>query len=419
MRLVTKGDPHKILERLGTAKNLLSRNITKERIDGIPQRRAYGEGVEVRLDAQGIDQMIMDVPAKKLAEIVPEQAAEPYSKVMIYAAGELSATSMATLSERSLRYWSSSLPSSIIDVINCKTIVIADPQRILTDAEAKVINLLLSKGRNVFVFPGADTAVYNAILLQLGSNLQLIPMSAAQGKLCVITADTRTLYRLPVLRRGFLHPIKDHTLTAVISDPMGKMMATSGVVVMAPTFYYTSSVYGGATPFTYSYGSELLDLLQSDDENEEDVILTFTRNSYIPETIYPDDWTTLSESDVVDWLNTLSADFFKLCPDGYTPPKDADGWQTYADKGTYDNMGAYAAYEVGKNLYVFGFSPYWMIADYVQAYDAQTDVIIFCQWMEETQNVSEGAFGSVFYPLEPFYYTYTTKTGGYYPPIQS
>lgn len=416
MRTITKGDPHKIAQKQGEADNLLRRNVAKQEVTGIPQSRAYYDGVEVRLNANGIDQVIIDAPAVKAAESAPVISENPFRRVMVYAAGDLSATSTETLSERSMRYWSSPLPVSIIDTIYCKTIVIADPQRVLTEVEAKVLNLLLSKGRKVFVFPGADTAVYNAILLQLGSNLHLIPMTAVQGKMSTFAPDTQTRYRLPALRRGFLQPIKDHTLTAVASDPFGKMMATSDVVVMTPTFYKYYLLEEGTPEVNYLYGSELLNILET-----EFVTLTFTRDSYISADLYPDDWTLLSNAGITSWLHTLGSDFFRIFTEEHEFVRDADGWLTYEERNTKDAMGAYAAYEIGKNLYTFGFSPYWMISDYTQSYDDQTDVVNFCKWMESPPEVTSGAFGNVYYPMHPFTLNFTILGGGggYTPPMQS
>lgn len=424
MRTITKGDPQKIAQKMGEARNLMSRSLAKQVLDGNPQSRVSYNGTEVRLNANGIDQIIIDAPAESKptkSEFVT--APNPLSKVLVYAVDHLSATSNKTLAERSMRYWSAPLHGSILDFLLCKTIVIADPQRPLFGNEARILKLLMSKGRKVFVFPGADTASYNAILLQLESNLHLIPTTTKQVQMTTFTPDTQIGYRLPALLRGFLQPIKDHTLTPVISDPFGKMMATSDVVLMTPAYYVTRTTYGDATPFVYAYGSELLAVLESDNGIDEgnfgSVTLTFTRNQYISETLYPDDWSTLSETDFENWLHTLDADFFREIYGEYTFARDANGWLTYEERAIYDSMGAYAAYEVGTNLYTFGYSPYWMITDYDQKYDDQADVKAFCKWMESPQESAIGVFGDVFYPVHPFFVAYDIYgIGGYIPPIQ-
>lgn len=402
MRRITTGYPHKILEQIGKAKSLLDRNLAKEAIDGIPQRRAYYDGIDIRLNNQGIDQVIIDAPVKNPPDLIPESTIEPFSPVLIYASNDLSSIPLEDLNDRSVRYFSSNLPADITEIIRCKTVVIVEPQRVLTEAEARILNILLAKGRNVFVFPGTDTAVYNAILLQLGSNLQLIPMSVADHKWSVITDDGNR-YRIAGRRRGFLHPVSNHTLAAEISDPFGKMITTKDVVSMTPTFVTTNRNTG----FVYFFGSELFDTINKHRDQERPPFnFNWVRNSLITTDIYSEDWTTLSVDDTCNWLSNLPYDIIRTLPSGYTLIKDELDYFTYEERSSCDFLGSFAAHEKGKSLYSFGYSPFWMLSGSdPDIFDKQTDIHDFCKWMAKPGKETEGAFGT-FIPAYPYYYTY-------------
>lgn len=397
-RLITNGDPAQINEAMGLANNMLFREASNT---GASVRKIV-DGIEIRINPGGINQVIINKPGRQEPVALDKEKETTNAWTVIYAYegskyGAVSALSRDSITEKSYQYFGTAPAYDLSGILNCNTIIILEPQRILTTTEARIFNKLLSAGRNIFIFPGTDTEIYNAVLAQLGSNLRLIPMTVKDGVLTVITADTRTRYCIPVRWRGFLHPVSDHALSSAISDPFGKMMATADVVSMSPVFYHTH------TDYVYVYGSELLAHLQSDNGGGG-ADINFIRNPYITEAIYPDNWTTLSESDIENWLSVLAGDFFRATPVGYTLKKDSNGYYTYEEKDTYDFSGSSAAYEKGKTLYAHSYSPYWLLPGYAQYLDDVTDVKDFCKWMNRPQNVNEGAFGNVFYPLFPYYY---------------
>lgn len=406
MRTITKGDPQKIAEKMGEARNLASRNIAKQELGVNPQIRVSYNGIEVRLNADGIDQIIIDAPMEKRPEQVKEQFIELSGHILIYAANFLSAIPTKDLNKRSQRHFSSALPSSIMDILCCKTIVIVEPQRVLTAVEERIFNLLLDKGRNVFVFPGEDTTVYNAILIQLKSNLILIPLATSNTGFVSLIAPDETRYRLYGTFKGFLHPIDEHTLTADISDPFGHLMATTKVVSMTPAFSVARCGSDPLDHYTYLYGSELLSYLQEHENHN----IYFYEVSYLSD--YPHDWSTLTKEQLTAWIGSLEDDFFRLVPVGYQPPRDNLGYLTYEDKDTYDFMSSFSAYEPGRKLYVFGWSPYWLKADAPQSWDDLIDIGIFSKWMVAPQNTDEGALGSLYYPLLPYFYGITSDGSG-------
>jgi len=398
----------------------MDRELSKMGLDGMTQRRVHGDGIDIRIDKNGINQVIIDKPKmKKPSEVSRETKLSDIVVVYSYegkSAGAISALSHKTIAVKAGHYWGTEPATDLSGILDCSTILIVEPQRVLTTTEARVFNLLLSKGRNIFIFPGENTTVYNAVLRQLGSNLQMIPMTVADKLTTTITADTRASYRIICRRRGFLHPIADNTLTPDVIDPFGKLLSTKDVVSMTPTFYLPNSAGG---TFSYKFGSELLDILNKRDPPEDDTItLTWTRTPYIGTAVYPNDWATLSLDDVDNWLCSLSNDFIGMVPYGYTFKKDDLGYLTYEERDLYDFMGSYAAYETERKLFVHGYSPYWLFDDYEpEVYDKDTDIPAFCKWMTNPANVSQGAFGSSFIPVIPFYYS-CTYSGGYIPPIQ-
>lgn len=427
-RLITNGDPVKVLESIGIANNMLARE--KSKMGDGAQTRVIRDGIELRLNASGIDQIIIDTPVKQDERIeIPE---EPSGRVVIYAYegaknGPISALSRKAIIKRSLLFCGTMPAANLVDALSANTIVIMEPIRALTDTEKRLFNKHLRANRNIFIYSGSDILSFNAILGQLGSNLMLIPNDEAGtvGRQAIVISE-KEKFGQPSIKRGFLHPVRNHELTSLRNDIMGQMMMTDDVVVLEPYRLATAGWMPGFdirydpersgyypfltwSYFKYIYGAELINYIKGWGVN-----LKFIRNSLISASVYPHDWSPISESEFANWLGAFGDGIIRQeggpmeDDDIYTYVSsvgyDPNGYRTYSERSITDYYAAFAAREKGKTLYVFGYSPYWMHDEYdYSLYDKTDDVGRMGKWMAKPERDAAGVFGA-FITEPPFLY---------------
>jgi hypothetical protein len=389
-RLTTKGDPEKALESIGLANNMLARERAKMG-DGA-QTRVVRNGIELRLNANGIDQVIIDAPVKQEQKI--EAVDAPQGSVVVYSYegakhGAISALSRKSIIQKTKHFFGTEPAMEIGGTISARTIIIAEPVRRLVEHELRIIKKRLDAQKvNVFIYPGTDAVSFNAILGQLGSNMRVIRMESTYGakqKTSLITADTSALYRQPTINRGFLHPVAEHKLTATVKDMFCQLVATPDVIVLAPAFYYSSAEAG-------DYVYRAATWTDAPTEEELQAQWSYYRSALLSLSDYPHDWNDRTLTEYFGWASNLAPGAIRKRHNATAAALDQWGYHTYADRGQYDVVSAACACERGTSLYVHSFSPEWLREDYLLAATPQDDVDQMCKWMGRVKEANRSQF---------------------------
>jgi len=404
MRLVTKGSPADVLQKIGQAKTLMSRQREKMRVTGQTTSRLLHDGIDLRLDSHGIQQMSINVP--DAARQPEEKTEESWGDVVLYHCmnkklGTISAYSYKDMAAKTLRYFRTEPATDCGQVIGYRTVVIYEPTRILTTKELALFKILLAGGVKLFIFPG-DITIYNLILAQFESGLYIKALTDTAGKVTLCSPDTNRIYKIVAYTKGYIAVKLQNTYKSTIKDPYGIGLVYEDIISLG--FVFTMQWLGTGLP-DYLYGSYLLNL----------ILLFWVRNSDLTVDEYPYDWGTLTKPELATWLATLGDGAIKIGHEALD--RDANSWLTYNDVSSYSPLSSYMAYSAGSNLYVSGISPYWLRPEYKGTYDKTTDIDKFCTWMGAGNQVTKNnkRMGN-FVTAPPYYWS---AAGGFTPPVMS
>jgi hypothetical protein len=403
MRLVTKGNPAGILQKIGQAKNLMSRQIEKMRVTGQTAGRLFHDGIDLRLDSNGIQQMSITVPE---AVDKPEEEKEAaWGDVVLYHCmnkklGAISAYAYRDMAAKSLRYFRTEPAIDYRVLPGYRAVVIYEPTRILAAEELKLLQTLLAGGVKLFLFPG-DVTIYNLILAQFGSGLYVKAFATEEmGGYTLCSPDESRLYRIAAYGKGYIAVKLTNTYKATIKDPYDVGLAYEDIISLG--FVFTLP-WQTSWWFDYLYGSYIPNFL----------LLSWEKASGLTTDEYPYDWNVLSRYELTAWLATLGDGAFKFRREAID--MDANGWLTYKDVSSYATLSSYLAYAAGSNLYVSGLSPCWLRPQYKGEYDKSTDIDRFCTWMGTGRQVKKNDKLGDFLVSPPYYWT----ASGVVPPIQT
>ena len=385
MRLVTKGSPADVLQKIGQAKNLMSRQLEKMRVTGQTTGRVRHDGIDLRLDKHGVNQMKIDAPAQAKEPDRPEE--ESLDDVVVYHClskklGAISAYSYDDIATKSLRYFGTEPATDYTELLDYQAIVIYEPTRILSSKELLILKKLLAGGVKVFLFPG-DITIYNALLAQFGSGLYIKPFSSTTfGGIRFVSPDTNQIYLLPVYDKGYI-AVKLDSYAPLVTDPFGKGLIYENIISAS----YVYAILMSGFSYDYLFGAYLDTLL----------LLSWNRNTEYTLTEYPYDWRTLTKAELKAWTATLGAGIIKTVQSGEACDLD--------HIANFTPVSSYLAYAAGSNLYVSGVSPYWLRPQNTGEYDKNTDTDKFCAWMGTGKQVkkSKSRLGN-FTVLPPYFW---------------
>ena len=402
MRLVTKGSPADVLQKIGQAKNLMSRQLEKMRVTGQTASRLLHDGIDLRLDRHGIQQMSINVP--DAARRPEEKTEEQLGDVVLYHCmnkelGTISAYSYKDMATKTLRYFGTEPATDYGQVLGYRTVVIYEPTRILTTKELALFKILLAGGVKLFIFPG-DITIYNLILAQFESGLYIKALTDTAGKVTLCSPDTNRIYKIVAYTKGYIAVKLQNTYKSTIKDPYGIGLVYEDIISLGFVFRMQ---WPPGWP-DYLYGSYLLNL----------ILLFWERNSDLTVDEYPYNWSALTKPELATWLATLGDGAIKIGHEALD--RDANGWLTYNDVSSYSPLSSYMAYSAGSNLYVSGLSPCWLRPQYKGEYDKSTDIDRFCTWMGTGRQVKKNDKLGDFLVSPPYYWT---ASGGVVPPIQT
>jgi hypothetical protein len=407
MRLFTQGGPAQVLVKIGKANNLLDRELARMRTTGQQTGRVRMDGMDLRLDKNGIHQMKIDAPAKDQPQA--EERKEPDSGVVIYNyQGSMhgAISHYPDIDKKSFIYFGTMPARDVIEAMEYDTIVLYEPRRILTDTEKKVFKALTAKGIRMVLFPGGDLTIFNAILEQIGSIFEVIPLASElfagiYGK----KPDGNLLY-FPVTKRGWLKVRNDYAHLATVKDPFGRGLAFSNIVTICPAFYYKISAgFDLSAIWPENFISEAEDHYGTG-------VWYCTKNSMYPSGYALDDWPALSKASFISWLESIQDDMplIDKAPLDFVFSRNDKGWVDYTDINQMDWVSANLAYYTD-NIMVAGFSPFWFCSDYNPEYESTTSIKEFSSWLgQKWDNVD--VFSQWFYNMPPYLYTLGTSYAG-------
>lgn len=403
MRLVTKGNPADVLQKIGQAKNLMSRQLEKMRVTGQTTSRLLHDGIDLRLDSHGIQQMSIDVPETKGQPKAKEEVS--LGSVVVYHCvnkklGTISPYSYKDMAAKTMRYFGTEPATDLSELLNYPVIVLYEPTRILTDKELALFKKLLAGGVRIFLFPG-DITIYNLILAQFESSLYIKALTEAVGKVTLCSPDANRIYKIVAYTKGYISVKLQNPYTPITKDPYGIGLVYREIISLG--FVFRMQWLGTGLP-DYLYGSYLLNL----------ILLFWTRNSDLSFAEYPYNWSALTKPELATWLSTLGAGAIKIGHEQLD--KDANDWLTYNDVSLYSPLSSYMAYSSGSNLYVSGISPYWLRPAYKGTYDKITDIDKFCSWMGAGKQVTKNNSRLGDFVMSPPYYW---GAGFVTPPVMS
>lgn len=412
MRLVTEGNPADVLQEIGRAKNLMSRELDKMKLSGATKGQAQFGGSSVQLDTNGINRVTIKTPVKENPKEVQEEVSNYGVVVYLYTGkkyGAFSSADIKTVTQKSMRYFGNAPAEEPDELFDYQTIIILEPIRVLTQQELRIFTKLKQGGRRFVLFPGSDIAVFNAILVQLGSIFELIPNAAERivgsyGKL----PDGKLLY-LPVAARGWIKVMNAYANLAAVKDPFGRGLGFSNIVTVMPEFSYPPDTGFWAT--TSFWGDDIVQLANL---HYGGVSWGCHRNSLYPVGYTLDDWPALSKAAFLSWLDSVKGSFPMITkvPLGHTYTTGENGWRDFSDVAAYDFVSAKLAYYKNDNIMVAGFAPYWFNSSYNTQADSGTTTKLFSQWIAGEWGTTD-VFSQMFYNMPPYLYNDDSYVPGF------
>lgn len=404
MRLVTEGNPADVLQEIGRAKNLMSRELDKMKLSGATKGQAQFGGSSVQLDANGINRVTIKTPVKDIPKEVQKETENDGVVVYFYRGkkyGAFSSADIKTVTQKSMRYFGNPPVEEPDELLDYQTIIILEPIRVLTQQELRIFTKLKQHGRRFVLFPGSDIAVFNAILVQLGSIFELVPNAAERivgsyGKL----PDGKLLY-LPIAARGWIKVLNAYSNLAAVKDPFGRGLGFSNIVTVMPEFTYPPDT--GVWTTTSVWGNDIVYLANL---HYGGVSWRCNRNSLYPVGYALDDWSALSKTAFLAWLDSVKASFPMIikAPAGHTYTTNGSGWRDFSDVAAYDFVSAKLAYYTKDNIMVAGFAPYWFNSNYNTQADSSMSTKLFSQWIAGKWGTTD-VFSQMFYNMPPYLYS--------------
>jgi hypothetical protein len=264
------------------------------------------------------------------------------------------------------KYWQTT-PMYNLDFTGKLLLVLANPKRVLTADELTKITTFLSHEKSrIVVFSGSDESIANAILVQLGSKLEVIETTPAQTGIKNLSGylptDPKQLFWVPCEIVGFIGVNSAYWSTATIKDFEGYGLAYNNITNVMPTHLrfgsfptWWSDVHGN-----HLYGSGVLNADTEWSSITWGTLLIPYPAAYITFTY------TANKATLLSWITSNLANLptYYLCPTGFVDTYTIFNYGQYANYEDISNVGtvtgSYIAYADGEKIIVSGVKPSWL-----------------------------------------------------------